>query len=71
MFEESHLGHLRFSGVEEVELAAAVAVVVAVAVEEEGEEDNEGEGEGVASKMVPLMEIFLSPPIRPAPPRSS
>lgn len=68
MFEESHRGHLRFSEVEEFVELVAVVVVVVVA-DEEG--DGEGEGEGVPSKMVPLMEIFLSPPIRPAPPKSS
>lgn len=70
MFEESHLGHLRFSEDELAAVAVAVVFVVdADVVEEEG--DNEGEGEVVPSKIVPLMENFLSPPIRPAPPRSS
>lgn len=72
MFEESHRGHLKFSWAEEgVELVAEVVVADVVEEEGDGEGEREGEGEGVPSKMVALMGIFLSPPIKPAPPKSS
>lgn len=72
MLEESHRGHLKFSGFDEVVVAEEVVAVVVLVVEEEEEWDGEGEREGgVASKTPPLMEIFLSPAIRPAPPNSS
>ena len=63
MFDESHLGHLRFSEFDEVELAGAasipppdVVVVEAVVAEEEGRE-------GARTDWVFMMEIFLSPPL--------
>lgn len=45
---------------------AVVVVTVAVVVVVQG-----GKGEVVPSKMLPVMEIFLSPLIKPAAPRSS
>lgn len=68
--EESQRGHLKFSEAEEVVAAAAVVTVV-VLPEEEEDGEGEGEGEGEASKIPPLMVIFLSPPISPAPPPNS
>lgn len=72
MFGESHLGHLKLFWFSElVELGVELVVVD----EEEG--DGEGEEVKVPSKILPLMEIFLSPDpkFKPAaaaaPPRSS
>lgn len=77
MLEESHRGHLKFWFSKFDEVVVVVAVVVAVvavgvvAVEQE-ERDGVGDGEeGVACITPPLVGIFLSPAIRPAPPNSS
>ena len=78
MFEESHLGHLKFwfSELGEVELVAAAAVLalellVLLVVVEEGHEEEGREGDGVEARTPPLTEILVSPGIRPAPPNSS
>ena len=68
MLEESHLGHLKF-WLSEFDVVVAV---VAVVVEEEGDGAGDGEEGGVlVCNTTPLVEIFLSPAIRPAPPNSS
>ena len=63
MLEESHRGHLKFWFSE---------FDVVVVVEEEGEGAGDGEeGWVLACNSTPLVEIFLSPAISPAPPNSS
>lgn len=83
MFDESQRGHLKFwlfsellfeeLLVELLLLAEVVGGFVVGAVEEDEGEGTGGEGWWLGSNMavVPLMEIFLSPPIKPAAPRSS